>query len=369
MSRDLLTDTALYRDPDTMRALLDRIRRCCTRDADNPWHIMEVCGGQTFTLSRYRLEELLPPGVRMIHGPGCPVCVTPGSVIDAAVELAAMPEVTLCSFGDMLRVPGSSGSLLRARAGGGDVRLLYSPLDALSMAQSHPERQVVFFAIGFETTTPLYALMVRKAACLGIGNLSLLTALYTVPPAVRALAADPECRIDGLLAAGHVCAVTGMDQYRELAADLRIPVTVTGFEPVDMLYGILKTVTKLEAGAWGAENAYGRVVADKGNPVARADVDEVMEPADIEWRGFGVIPASGRRLRRAYQQFDASKRFGISEHKFSSDERCIASMIMKGLASPSDCRYFGVMCTPDSPVGAPMVSEEGVCAAHYRYKL
>ncbi len=364
---NLLTDTDLYRDPATMRALLDSIAGLCTRTADNPWCIMEVCGGQTFTLSRYRLEELLPAGIRMIHGPGCPVCVTPEATVDAAIEIAMLPDVIFCSFGDMLRVPGSSGSLLRAKAGGADVRLLYNPLESLEIARRYPERQVVFFAIGFETTTPHYALLVKRADELGIENLSLLTSLYTVPAAVRALAADPECRLDALLAAGHVCAVTGLEPYRQLAADLNIPVTVTGFEPVDMLYGLLRTLVMLENGKPEVVNAYGRVVVEKGNQRAVAAVEEVTQPADTEWRGIGVIPMSGRSLRPEYSRFEAMHRFDVVTHKTTEDSRCIAARIMKGVASPADCPCFGKDCTPGSPVGSPMVSAEGVCAAHYKY--
>lgn len=359
----ILTDTSLYRDPDTMRRLLASIRETATR----PWRIMEVCGGQTFTLSRYRLEELLPCGIRMIHGPGCPVCVTPESIIDAAVSLSLRPGVVMCSFGDMMRVPGNEGSLLRAKASGADVRLLYSPLEALEIAKREPSKQVVFLAIGFETTAPLYALMVKKACAAGIDNLSLITSLYIVPAAVRAIVNDPESRVDALLAAGHVCSITGMKPYRELAEELQIPIAVTGFEPVDMLYGILRAVEMLERGEARAVNAYGRAVNDEGNPKAMADVEETTEQADTLWRGIGIIPASGRRLRYPYEQYDALKRFNINPATGIRESPCIAARIMKGLALPADCPCFGCGCTPENPVGAPMVSSEGVCAAHYRY--
>lgn len=358
-----------WRDGATMRALIDRINSTVTR----PWHIMEVCGGQTWTLSRYRLEEVLPDKIRMIHGPGCPVCVTPAATIDAAVELARRSNVTLCSFGDMLRVPGTSGSLLRARAEGADVRLLYSPLEALTIAHDNPGREIVFLAIGFETTTPAYALAAIRAGQTGIGNFSLLTSLFTVPAAVRSLKADPDCRIDALLAAGHVCAVTGLAPYEDLSRELNMPVVVTGFEPVDMLMGILRAVEMLERGEAQVANAYGRVVAADGAVKARMAVDEVFEPYDAEWRGIGEIPLSGMRMREAYARFDARRRFGLDAAPLppaaAAADGCIAHLIMKGKCNPADCPHFAKSCTPDSPVGAPMVSAEGVCAAHFRYNL
>lgn len=360
---EVLTDMSLYRNATAMRGLLDRIGSLVTR----PWRIMEVCGGQTFTLSRYRLEELLPGGIRMIHGPGCPVCVTPQGTIDSAISLAQRPDIILCSFGDMLRVPGSDGSLLRAKAAGADIRLLYSPLEALKIAAENPEKEVVFFAIGFETTMPVYALMVRKALEKGIANLSLLISLFTVPEVVSTVVGDPDCRVDALLAAGHVCAVTGLEEYHRLADRLRIPVVVTGFEPVDMLLGILRAVEMLEAGDHGVTNAYPRVVSPEGAVKARAEVNEVFEPCDTLWRGIGKIPMSGMKLREKYKHFDARRRFTIQSSSECGGGRCIAYLIMKGLASSSSCPAFGKDCTPDHPVGAPMVSSEGVCAAHYRY--
>lgn len=359
-----LTDMSIYRDGATMRALLDRIDAVATR----PWRIMEVCGGQTFTLSRYRLEELLPKGIEMIHGPGCPVCVTPQSTIDTAVALAHRNDVILCSFGDMLRVPGSKESLLRAKGEGGDVRLLYSPLDALTIAVENPAKQVVFFAIGFETTMPVYALLIKKAHEKGIMNISLLTSLYTVPAAVTAVVDDPESRVDALLAAGHVCAVTGLKEYQNLSDKLDMPIVATGFEPVDMLSGILRAVEMLEAGERGVDNVYGRVVSPEGNPKALQLINEVFEPCDTLWRGLGMIPKSGMKLREKYKQFDARNRFIISTSANCGSSRCISHLIMKGLASPADCSVFARECTPEHPVGAPMVSSEGVCAAHYRYK-
>lgn len=358
--------SAPYRDAASMRGLLKRIEAAVTR----PWNIMEVCGGQTFTLSRYRLEELLPSEVKMLHGPGCPVCVTPAEVIDTAISIASRKEVILCSFGDMLRVPGTDGSLLRAKAAGADVRLLYSPVDAIKIARENPGREVVFLAIGFETTMPSYAVMVEKAAEAGIGNLSLLTSLYTVPAAVRAIKKHPDSRVDALLAAGHVCAVTGTAPYKALAAQLNMPVVVTGFEPADMLLGILRAVEMLERGESACVNAYRRVVKEEGNRVAQEAVSRVFSQAPAHWRGIGTIEGSGMVLRPGYEHFDARRRWKDVKPAvcLAESSPCIAGRIMRGLANPSDCASFGCGCTPDNPLGAPMVSAEGVCAAHYRYR-
>ncbi len=361
----LLADASLWRDSKVMRSLLERIKATTTQ----PWNIMEVCGGQTFTLSRYRFEELLPSEIKMVHGPGCPVCVTPAETIDAAIELALRPDVILCSFGDMMRVPGNRGSLLRAKAEGADIRLLYSPLDALKIAVANPGKQVVFFAIGFETTAPLYAMLAEKAAKSHIPNFSLLTSLFTVPPAVRMIKNDSSCQVDALLGAGHVCAVTGMEEYHLLAQEFSMPVVITGFEPVDMLLGILHAVEMLEAGEVGAVNAYPRAVHSKGNPVALGLVCKIFEPSDAEWRGIGTIPASGLKLREDFKHIDAATRFNLTytRHSPQNCAECIAGKIMKGLATPGDCPHFAKGCTPQSPLGAPMVSGEGTCAAYYRY--
>lgn len=357
-------DSAPMRSAGAMRALIDRIHAATTR----PWNIMEVCGGQTFTLSRYRLEELLPPEIHMIHGPGCPVCVTPAATIDAAISIALRPDVVFCSFGDMLRVPGENGSLLRAKARGADIRLLYSPLEAIEIALASPDRQVVFFAIGFETTAPLYALMAERAAKLGLRNLTLLTSLFTVPAAVRAIKADSGCRVDALIAAGHVCAVTGLEDYKALAREFSMPVVVGGFEPADLLLAILRAVEMLERGETGVANAYSRAVAPDGNPTARKMTEHVFRLCDTRWRGIGTIPDSGMALAPEFEQFDASKRFKTIFTQGDEDTHgCIAARIMKGECSPADCPHFGKGCTPTSPIGAPMVSAEGVCAAHYRY--
>lgn len=360
-----LDSSSPWRDPQAMQGLLERMWQRCTR----PWNIMEVCGGQTWTLSRYRLEELLPPGLTMVHGPGCPVCVTPAAAIDRAVEIALRPDVVFCSFGDMLRVPGTTPdvSLLKARSHGADVRLLYSPLEALDIARQMPDKQVVFFAIGFETTMPIYALMARKTVTAGVKNLFLLTSFFTVPAAVEALKADDECRIDALLAAGHVCAVTGLQSYHELADRLKIPIVVTGFEPVDMLSGILSAVDMLERGEVGLENTYARVVPEAGLQKGIQMVNEVFEPCDGLWRGLGILPGSSMRLREEYQTLDAALHFGLQLVENDLDSPCRAYMIMKGLCRPEDCPAFGAGCTPQHPLGAPMVSAEGVCAAYYRY--
>lgn len=352
---------SVYRDAGRMRGLLSRIAAIVR----SPHAIMEVCGGQTWTLSRYRLEELLPPEVSMIHGPGCPVCVTPASTIDAAVRIALRSDVIFCSFGDMLRVPGSELSLLQAKAAGADVRLLYSPLDALGIARANPDKEVVFFAIGFETTMPVYALMVRNAP----SNLSLLTSLFTVPAAVRAVKSDPDSRLDALLAAGHVCAVTGTAEYEELSRELNMPIVVTGFEPLDMLAGIERAVEMLENGQTGVANVYPRAVRSEGNPKAQAAINEVFEPCDASWRGIGVIEGSGKKLRASYEQIDAWARFNIKPviDQCCTDE-CMAHLIMKGIKTPKDCVHFAGKCTPLSPKGAPMVSGEGVCAAYYKYQ-
>lgn len=366
-AEELLSSPDIYRNGELIRRLAERIGEA----AEGPLNIMEVCGGQTFALVRYRLEEFLPEHVKMIHGPGCPVCVTPTHVIDMATALAERNDVTLCSFGDMLRVPGSNSSLLRAKAGGADVRILYSPLDALKLAKKMPGRQVVFLAIGFETTTPGYALMIEKAIQAGLDNLSLLTSLFTVPGAVRALKQDPECRIDVLLAAGHVCAITGVRPYEVMARELKMPTVVTGFEPVDLMRGILTGIEMANRKDNSVANDYGRVVATEGNKTAMEKVAKYFQPTAAKWRGLGVILQSGMKIRDAYEHFDASVRFNLKDSCSHDEEQargCIAHKIMKGLALPGDCPHFGGKCTPLHPTGAPMVSSEGVCAAHYRYR-
>ncbi len=348
-----------------------------------PWTLMEVCGGQTHAIVRWGLDQLLPPGLRLIHGPGCPVCVTPAATLDAALDLARRPEVILCSYGDMLRVPGSArggeaGDLLGVRAAGGDVRLLTSPLEALALARRHPDRQVVFLAVGFETTAPATALLVRQTQAAGLTNLSLLPAHVRVPPAMEAILTAEGNQVQGFLAAGHVCAVMGTGELRELADRHRVPVVVTGFEPVDLMRGLLACVRQLEQGEARVANAYGRVVREEGNPAARTLLASVFEPVDRPWRGFGVIPGGGLGLRAACRGLDASRLLpppppaesGAAPPAPASaeEEVCISGRILQGRASPVDCPAFGGRCTPEHPLGAPMVSSEGACAAYHRYR-
>lgn len=357
-----------YRDPALVSALCERIRARVTRDI----RIMEVCGGQTHSIVRHGLEQLLPPQVELLHGPGCPVCVTSTGLIDRAIALASMPGVVLCSFGDMLRVPGTQRSLLQARAAGAAVRLVYSPLEAVAAALREPATHFVLFGVGFETTAPATAMAVLRAAREGLDNFSLLVSHVLVPPALEALISDPEHRIDGLLAAGHVCTVMGTQQYAPIADRHGIPVVVTGFEPVDILHGILMCIEQRETGRAEVENQYTRAVAEKGNTAARAAVQDVFAVADTEWRGIGRIPESGLRLREVYAHYDALRRFAteasseVVEPQASSSE-CIAGLVLRGLRKPADCPAFGRRCSPDNPLGAPMVSGEGACAAYYRY--
>lgn len=357
----IMIDSSMYRDVSIIKGIINEIHNT----ARGEWNIMEVCGGQTYALAHYRLEELLPDNIHMIHGPGCPVCVTPVNIIDNAIELASRQNIIMCSFGDMMRVPGTEISLLGKKAEGADIRILYSPLDVIDIATKNPDKEVVFLAIGFETTTPVYALLIRKAKELGLQNISILTSLYTVPPAVRALADDPDCRIDALLGAGHVCAISGVKPYTKLAEDLKIPVVITGFEPVDLLYGILLAIRQLESGEKYAENGYKRVVSDNGNSKAQDDISEIFETTGVEWRGLGVIPDSGLKITKKYEHFDSTKRYKLINNVPSKGSLCISGDIMKGISKPCECKYFGTKCTPDHPVGAPMVSGEGVCSAYY----
>lgn len=352
-----------YRDPRLATSLLAAIQRVVSR----PWTLMEVCGGQTHSLLRHGIDEALPPQVRLVHGPGCPVCVTPLEMIDRALAIAAMPGVIFCSFGDMLRVPGSNSDLLRVRAAGGDVRIVYSPLDAVYLARDNPTRQVVFFAVGFETTAPVTALAAVQARRLGLANFSLLVSHVLVPPALEAVLADPACRVQGFLAAGHVCTVVGFEEYEDLARRHRVPVVVTGFEPVDLLEGIWMLLTQLETGRHEVENQYARSVRRDGNVQARATIADVYEVCDRPWRGLGVIPRSGLRLKAAYQPFDASIRFAVGDLSPVEPAECRSGEVLRGLLRPSDCPAFGTRCTPDRPLGAPMVSAEGACSAYHRY--
>ncbi|MFO0845339.1 MAG: hydrogenase formation protein HypD [Gemmataceae bacterium] len=352
-----------YRDADAARQLAQAIARAATRD----WVLMEVCGGQTHSIVRYGLDRLLPPSIELVHGPGCPVCVTPLETIDRAHALASRPEVTFCSFGDMLRVPGSAGDLLRLKSRGADVRIVYSPLDAVNLAAAHPDRQVVFFAVGFETTAPANAMAAWLARKRGLGNFSLLVSHVLVPPALLALLRAPGNRVQAFLGPGHVCAVMGYGEYEPIAREYGVPIVVTGFEPVDLLAGVLAAVRQLEEGRAGVENAYGRAVRPEGNRRSRDLLAEVFEVCDRKWRGIGVIPASGYRLREEYAGFDAERRFAVDRIEASESAACISGEVLRGVKKPHDCPMFGKGCTPLTPLGATMVSSEGACAAYYQY--
>ncbi len=354
-----------YRDAEKVRLLARAIAAEVTR----PWTLMEICGGQTHSIVKFGLDELLPSTLTLVHGPGCPVCVTPIELIDAAVELAARPGITLCSFGDMLRVPGSGADLLTARARGGDVRMVYSPLDAVELASRNPGRHVVFFAVGFETTAPANALAVLHARKLGLSNFSLLVSHVLVPPAIAAILSSPDNRVQGFLAAGHVCTVMGMSEYGPLADRFKVPMVVTGFEPVDILSGVLACVRLLEAGRAEVGNAYARAVHAEGNLRAQAVIREVFEVCDRNWRGIGCIPSSGYALRPEFRTFDAATRFGVGGGGSRESSECISGLIMRGAKKPHECPAFGSRCTPEHPLGAPMVSTEGACSAYYRYRL
>lgn len=354
-----------YHDPAVVARLAAQLRGRVTR----PWTVMEVCGGQTHTIVRQGLDQLLPDDLTLVHGPGCPVCVTPIGVIDHALALAARPDVVLCSFGDMLRVPGSHDDLQRVRARGGDVRVVYSPLDAVEVARAEPHRTVVFFGVGFETTAPADAVAVTRAAALGLENFALLCAHVLVPPAMMAVLSSPANRVQAFLGPGHVCTVAGWADYEPITRDCGVPVVVCGFEPVDLLEGLVMAVAQLESGRAEVENQYGRAARRDGNPAARAAVEEVFEPCDRAWRGLGVLPRSGLRLRDRYRAFDAAARFPAAalgvRADADDDARCQAGLVLRGLLRPDRCDAFGTACTPEHPLGAPMVSSEGACAAYF----
>ncbi len=358
-----------YRDPQAVRRLAEAICRATTR----PWCIMEVCGGQTHAIIRFAIDKLLPPEITLIHGPGCPVCVTPIGIIDKAVAIASRrhqggPEVIFCTFGDMMRVPGSKHDLFKVKSAGGDVRVVYSPMDAVALAQKHPERQVAFFAVGFETTAPANAMAVAQAARLGLQNFSILTSHVLVPPAICAVLESPSNRVQGFLAAGHVCTITGTNEYRALTEQYRVPIVVTGFEPLDILQGILMCVKQLETDRHEVENQYSRSVRAEGNPAALKQIEEVFRPVSRRWRGIGEIPASGLELREAYADYDAARRFGVTDITAEEPPECIAGEILQGHKKPHECPVFGKTCDPEHPLGAPMVSAEGACSAYYRYR-
>ena len=353
-----------YRDARIARALAAEIRRRSSR----PWVLMEICGGQTHTLMRYGIDELLGNSVELVHGPGCPVCVTPLEIIDRAIYLARRPDVTLVSYGDMLRVPGSETDLFHVKAEGGDVRIVYSPTDAVNLARTLPDRKIVFFAIGFETTAPAHAMAVLQAERLGLRNFSLLVSHVLVPPAIRALLAHPKNRVQGFIAPGHVCTVVGCRDYEDLVREFRVPIVVGGFEPVDLLEAIHMLIIQLEEGRVELENQYVRSVQYEGNLPAQQAVAHVFEAADRKWRGIGSIPESGLYLKPSYAAFDAERLFDLSGISAQEPAECIAAEVLLGHKKPTDCSAFGSRCTPDKPLGAPMVSSEGACAAYYQYK-
>ena len=353
-----------YRDPDRVR----QIAAAIARSARRPWTIMEVCGGQTHAIVRFGLDELLPDTVTLVHGPGCPVCVTSVETLDKAMAIAARREVIFCSYGDMLRVPGSCQDLQRVKAEGADVRVVYSPLDAVRLARARPEREVVFLAVGFETTAPAHAMAVRQAHNEGLKNFSLLVSHVLVPPAIEAILSAPGCCVQGFLAAGHVCAVMGVAEYAPLARRYHVPIVVTGFEPVDLLEGVRRCVQQLEEGRAEVENAYARAVRPDGNPAARALVSEVFTIVPRKWRGIGEIPASGLGLAPAYAHFDAERRFDVGAISAEESAECQSGLVLQGRKRPHECPAFGTHCTPEHPLGATMVSAEGACAAYYRYR-
>jgi len=353
-----------YRDQEKAEQIAQAIARITTRQ----WSIMEVCGGQTHSIVKYGIDELLPKQISLLHGPGCPVCVTPLEIVDKALQIAARPEVIFCSFGDMLRVPGSGGDLFSVKAKGGDVRIVYSPLDALKLARENPQRQVVFFAVGFETTAPANAMVVFQAQQQKVANFSVLVSHVLVPPAIAAILSAPDNRTQGFLAAGHVCTVMGFEEYFQLAEKFHVPIVVTGFEPLDILQGILMCVGQLEAGRAQVENQYARSVQRQGNRPAQALMSKVFRIVPRKWRGVGEIPASGYGLSDEFSAYDAELRFGVAGHHVDEDSECISGQVLRGVKKPQECPAFGVRCSPERPLGATMVSSEGACAAYYQYR-
>ncbi|MEI6847006.1 MAG: hydrogenase formation protein HypD [Chlorobiaceae bacterium] len=352
-----------YRDPYLARTLLDEIKRKTSRQ----WTIMEICGGQTHSIVRNGIDQLLPDSIKLVHGPGCPVCVTPLESIDRALAIAAKKEVIFTSFGDMLRVPGSRRDLFVVRSEGGDVRIVFSPLDALQIARCNPQKEVVFFAVGFETTAPANAMAVYQAAREGIENFSVLVSQVMVPPVMRLMLSSPENSVQGFLAAGHVCAVMGYEEYELLACEFQVPIVPTGFEPVDLLAGILQTVELLEEGRAEVVNRYGRVVSRKGNLIAKTLIEKVFEVTDRQWRGIGCIPQSGFTLREAFARYDAEKKFNVTHICSKESPLCLSGRVLQGVLKPDSCPAFAKECTPEHPLGATMVSSEGACAAYYNY--
>jgi hydrogenase expression/formation protein HypD len=353
-----------YRDPEAASGYAEAIRAIITQ----PWTLMEVCGGQTHSIMKYGVDELLPDEVTLVHGPGCPVCVTPVELIEKAIEIASTPGVIFCSFGDMLRVPGTSKDLLSVKAEGGDVRVLYSPLDAVQIARENPRSDVVFFAVGFETTAPANAMAVLQAHREGISNFFLLVSHVLVPPAMEAILASPSNRVQGFLAAGHVCTVMGYTEYEPLAKRYQVPFIVTGFEPLDILQGVTMCIRQLEEGRAEVENQYTRSVRREGNIPAKELIDSIFRVVSRKWRGVGEIPRSGLALQEKYAELDAEHRFGLAHHTIEEPTECESGMILRGIKKPNECSAFGTSCTPEHPLGATMVSSEGACAAYYRYR-
>ncbi|HTT20008.1 MAG TPA: hydrogenase formation protein HypD [Candidatus Sulfotelmatobacter sp.] len=352
-----------YRDFSAVQRMAQAIRFSTM----HPWTLMEVCGGQTHTIVKTGLQSLLPKEITLVHGPGCPVCVTPLEMIDRAVAIARQPGVIFCSFGDMLRVPGSTQSLFDAKALGADVRIVYSPLDALKLARSNPKRELVFFAVGFETTAPANAMAIWQAERERIPNFSMIVSHVLVPPAMEAILSSPACCVQAFLAAGHVCMVMGFEQYAPISRKYRVPIVVTGFEPLDLLEGVQMAVAQLESGRAEVENQYARAVRRSGNRPAQKRIAEVFEVTHRAWRGIGEIPSSGLRLRDAYRRFDAEARFAVEVGPVEESGECIAGLVLQGLRKPYECPAFGTRCTPDTPLGAPMVSSEGACAAYFHF--
>ncbi|MCF7804447.1 MAG: hydrogenase formation protein HypD [Candidatus Marinimicrobia bacterium] len=353
-----------FRDPEIAKKIIDKLHKITTRD----WVLMEVCGGQTHSIIKNGIDQVIPEEIQLVHGPGCPVCVTPLEMIDQALEIASRPDVIFCSFGDMLRVPGSEKDLFMVKSEGGDVRVVYSPLEALKIARENPDKEVVFFAVGFETTAPANAMSVYQAKREGITNYSILVSHVTVPGAMKALLESPENRVQGYLAAGHVCTVMGYWEYEPIARKYGIPIVVTGFEPIDILEGILETVTMLESGEAGVRNKYARSVSRDGNRPSQDIIEKVFDVTDRKWRGIGELPESGYSLKEEYRDYDASRKFSVGEIQTQESDECISGIVLQGLKRPSDCPAFGAACTPETPLGATMVSSEGACAAYYRYQ-
>jgi len=352
-----------FRNPEIAKKILAELHQITTKE----WVLMEVCGGQTHSIIKNGIDQVIPEKIQLVHGPGCPVCVTPLEMIDQALEIASQPDVIFCSFGDMLRVPGSEKDLFMVKSEGGDVRVVYSPLEAVKLARQHPEKEVVFFAVGFETTAPANAMAVHQAKREGLDNFSILVSHVTVPGAMKALLQSPENRVQGYLAAGHVCTVMGYWEYGPISEQYKIPIVVTGFEPIDILEGILETVKMLEAGEYGVRNKYARSVSYEGNKKSQELIQQVFAISDRKWRGIGELPESGYQLKPDYQEYDAALKFEVGDIHTQESDRCISGVVLQGLKRPNECPAFGKECTPETPLGATMVSSEGACAAYYRY--